>query len=294
MTVIDQRPLAPQTGVSDAVVPYLQWGPIVAGAFSAAALAFVLHSFAAAIGLAVASTAPTWRDSSAALWLLSGLYLILAALAAYGLGGYVAGRARTRQGVALTGDELETRDGGHGLLAWALATLLTALLIAVSAPVISKLAAPPAAPVTSVGSENILAYDLDRLFRGDRHAGDATDLSYARSEAGRILLTTSGHDGILADDRTYLVRLVAGRTGLPLPDAERRTDAVIASAKANISRARRSTVILAFMAGTAALLGAAAAWFAACVGGRHRDNQAAPSLMWTVRGPRITSVRAPS
>ena len=73
------------------VIP-VQWGPIVAGAIAAAALAIVLHGFAAAIGLAVSSTAPTWRDASIALVLLSGFYLILAALAAYGLGGYLAGR----------------------------------------------------------------------------------------------------------------------------------------------------------------------------------------------------------
>jgi hypothetical protein len=40
----------------------------------------VLHSFAVAIGLAVSSTAPTWRDASFALVALSGLYLVLSAL----------------------------------------------------------------------------------------------------------------------------------------------------------------------------------------------------------------------
>jgi hypothetical protein len=43
-------------------VPYVQWGPVIGGAVAAAALALVLHTFAGAIGLAVSSTAPTWRD----------------------------------------------------------------------------------------------------------------------------------------------------------------------------------------------------------------------------------------
>src|SRR4051812_44963349 len=43
---------------------YVQWGPVIAGAFTAAALATVLHAFAGAIGLAVSSAAPTWRDAS--------------------------------------------------------------------------------------------------------------------------------------------------------------------------------------------------------------------------------------
>jgi hypothetical protein len=41
----------------------------------------------------------------------------------------------------------------------------------------------------------------------------------------------------------------------------------------NISRARSSAVILAFMAGAAALLGAIAAWAAAVTAGRYRDGR---------------------
>ena len=92
---------------------------------------------AGAIGLAVSSTAPTWRDASIALWILSGVYLILVALASYGLGGYVAGLLREQfrtpadvaagsPTIAATStspvDEVEMGDGLHGLLVWALAT----------------------------------------------------------------------------------------------------------------------------------------------------------------------------
>src|SRR5437660_2055413 len=97
---------------------YPEWGPIVAGAIAGAALALVLHSFAIAIGLSVSSTAPTWRDASFALVLLSGLYMLLAALASYGFGGYVAARLRARlSGVPI--EEVEFRDGMHGIVVWA-------------------------------------------------------------------------------------------------------------------------------------------------------------------------------
>lgn len=271
---------------------YVQWSAVIAGSIAAAALAFVLHSFAAAIGLAVSSTAPTWRDASVGLWLLSGLYLIVVALAAYGLGGYIAGRMRPPFPGALA-DEVEAHDGAHGLLTWGLATLITGVLIGMLALAVPRLAAPsggPAGPATSVAGENIIAFDLDRLFRSDRRPADV-DMNYARAEAARILLTASSHSGVASDDRGYLVRLVAGRTGLAPPDAERRVDTAIASARDNIARARRSTVILAFMAGVAALLGAVAAWFAACAGGKHRDGEAAPSMNWTVRGPIVRPVR---
>jgi hypothetical protein len=106
-----------------------------------------------------------------------------------------------------------------------------------------------------------------------------------RAEAGRILLTASSHSGVAAEDRNYLVRLVSARTGLTQPEAERRVDATIGSAKENLARARRSSVILAFMAGAAALLGAAAAWFAAAIGGQHRDDTAYTGR-WNVLGRR--------
>src|SRR3954468_21764772 len=88
---------------------YIEWGPIIAGAVAAAALGLVLQAFAGALGLAISSTSPTWRDSSAALHLLSGLYLLLSAIAAFALGGYVAGRMRAP--VNSTADEMEFRDG---------------------------------------------------------------------------------------------------------------------------------------------------------------------------------------
>ena len=273
MTYTDTRavPLAERTTLG---LVGLQWTPVIAGAMAAAALAFVLHSFALAVGLSLTSTAPTWRDASFALVFLSGLYVVLAALAAYGFGGYVAARLRSRLAAA-PAEDLEFGDGMHGLIVWALATLLTGFLALAALQALPRLAAPAGAagPASSVGSENLIAYDLDRLFRGVR---PATDLSYIRAEAGRILLTTASHTGMPADDRAYLIRLVAATTGLPPADAERRVTEVAGNAKANIDRARRSAVLLGFMAGAAALLGAAAAWFAAAAGGRHREGLVAP------------------
>jgi hypothetical protein len=271
MTVLveDPRPAAYGSGVN--------WPAIIAGSLAAAALALVLHSFAAAIGLAVSSTAPTWRDASVGLWILSGIYLLLVALASYGLGGYVAGWVRSwSEGV---NDASDTTDGIHGLLAWAVATLITAIVVAATAIAASQLAAPPGGngPAASVGSENLIAYDIDRLFRNDGRA-PAGDNTRARAEAGRILLTASGHSGVNSEDRAYLIRLVAAQTALAAPEAERRVDATIVRARDNIRRARRSAVILAFMAGAAGLLGAAAAWFAAVAGAKHGSDPAITSI----------------
>ena len=107
---------------------YLSWTPVILGALVATALSSILLAFGATIGLGVTSTAPSWRDASAALALLSGIYLIIQAAAiSFGVGGYIAGRTRT---VAVAGDalEIEHSDGVHGLGAWALAVVLGAVL----------------------------------------------------------------------------------------------------------------------------------------------------------------------
>ena len=129
-------------------------------------------------------------------------------------------------------------------------------------------------------AEPLLSYELDRLFRAGRRAPNV-DLSAERAEAGRILLTTSSHSGVSTDDRAYLIQQVGALTGLPAGDAERRVDNALGNAKTAIQRSRRSTIILAFSVATAILLGAVAAWAAACAGGRHRDGAELPD--WMVR-----------
>jgi hypothetical protein len=265
---------------------YVEWGPVIAGALTAAAIAFVLHTFAAAIGLAVASPSPTWRDASAMLLVLSGLYLILVAIIAFGVGGYVAGRMRSSY--EATADEIEFRDGAHGLVTWAIAIVLTVAMTWAAAQSMTRLTAPSAGgagAAQSVAGENIIAFDLDRLFRTERRPQNV-DMAYTRSEAARILLTSAGHTGVTPDDRGYLVRLTAATTGLAPPDAEKRVEAIIGQARDNIRRARQASVILAFMAGAAALLGAAVAWFAACAGGGQRDGRHRYSMTWGLTGPR--------
>jgi hypothetical protein len=260
----------------DVAPRFLQWSPIVLGALAATALSFILVTFAAAVGLGVMSTAPTWRDASAALWILSGLYLIIQAVLSFGLGGYIAGRIRTSI-VATVADEGEHADGLHGLGVWALAVVMGALLAAL----IAGAALPRSSSGTAVqtgATEPLLSYELDRLYRAGRRPPN-TDLSSERAEAGRILLTASGRDGMSPDDRAHLIQQVSSTTGLAPADAERRVDSVIANSKIAITRSRRSTVILAFSVATAVLLGAVAAWAAACAGGRHRDGAPLPEWM---------------
>lgn len=247
----------------------LQWTPIVAGAFTACAVSLIMITFAATVGLGVSSTAPTWRDASVALWVLSGIYLVLQALISFGCGGYLAGRCRLPYDARII-EETEKRDGLHGIASWALAVVLGASLTAL---VTLNAGRPTSLTQPATGTEpSVLSYEIDHLFRSTRRPANL-DLAPLRAEASRILMTSSGHSGVSTDDRTYLIQLVTATTGLSGPDAERRVDTVIAASKAAISRTRASTVILAFSVATALLFGAAAAWAGAESGGRHRDGK---------------------
>jgi hypothetical protein len=264
---------------------HFQWSPIIVGAFTATAVSSIMVSFGASLGLGISSSAPTWRDASMALWVLSGLFLILQALISFGCGGYLTGRTS----VAVAGydhDEVERYDGLHGIAAWAVAVVLGALLaaaITIAANRPSALTTPPSATEPSA-----LSYEIDTLFRAARRPVNV-DLAPQRAEAGRILLTSSSYNGVTTEDRAYLGQLVTATTGLSPADADKRVDTVIGDSRKAISRARASGIILAFSIAAALLLGAVAAWAGAAAGGRHRDGM--PLSGWMLHANRLGARR---
>lgn len=252
---------------------YIHWGPVVAGALVAAAVSFVLMTFASAVGLMIASPSPTWRDTSVWLAILSGVWIIVVTVGAFALGGYLAGRVRSSW--RASPDEVEFRDGAHGLLVWALGVVLGAALLWATASTLTAVNSATSSPRETAGAPG-LAYELDRLFRSERRLEPvAADV---RAEASRILMKGIGRQELPSEDRTHLNRVVAGATGLPAADAERRVIQVLAEARNSTSQARRTAVILGFAAAAALAAAAAAAWFAAGIGGKHRDDEFAPPL----------------
>jgi hypothetical protein len=283
MTTIDGT-LAPETTVRSS---YIQWSAVFAGAIIAAAVSSVLLAFASAAGFSLFSTAPTWRDASFALFLLAGLLALLIALLAFGLGGYVAGRVRNRAVVTTAVEELNFRDGLHGLLSWGVAIILAGVVALAAAHAAAPAVAPSggaAGASTSIGGENLLAYEVDKLFRTTKPVA-AADMEYSRAEASRILLKTSGHEGVSDDDRVYLTDLVASRTGASDDEAATRVDQAIANSDQALSNARKAAVLEAFMTAAALLAGAAAAWYAAHTGGHDRERDVAP--WWSIRRRRL-------
>src|SRR5947199_10188862 len=134
---------------------YIHWGPVIAGAVLAAAIWSVLMAFASAVGLMIASPSPTWRDTSVWLAILSGFWIIVVTVGAYALGGYLAGRVRSTWRAAA--DEVEFRDGAHGLLVWALGVVLSVALLWATAAAYSAANHATVSPRESAGAPGFLA-----------------------------------------------------------------------------------------------------------------------------------------
>jgi hypothetical protein len=224
---------------------------------------------ASAVGLMVASPSPTWRDTSAWLAILSGFWIVIVGVGSFTLGGYIAGRVRSTWKASK--DEIEFRDGAHGLLVWAIGVLLGALLLATSAYTFAagSVAAPPR---DTAGAPSFLAYELDRLFRPDTAGPDL------RAAAGRIVMRGLGRTELPAEDRAQLISMASTVSGLPAPDADRRVTQILTDARAAASQARKSSVILGFCLAAGLAAAAAAAWFAAGIGGKHRDEEFSPPI----------------
>lgn len=116
---------------SSATGSYLEWGPVFGGAAVALAITMLLTQFGAGIGLTAAADATL--EGGGASWnpLIAGLWLVLVALASASAGGYLAGRMRTRAYDA-TEDEVEFRDGVHGLVVWAVSGVVAMFAVSVA------------------------------------------------------------------------------------------------------------------------------------------------------------------
>ena len=256
--------------------PAVSWGAIIAGALSAAALSFVLLAIGAAFGLSVTSpwdfTARNAGEAAAAIGIGTAIFLIVVHALASGVGGYLAGRLRSKL-IGLRGDETYFRDTAHGLVVWAVSALTTILMIAFLAFAAARgtvavgaatlgaagqaagAAAPALMDETGRGEDNI-AYFIDTLFRPAAGAPAATGTEGQAPTGGaatapmtlpepraqgdvRIEREEIGRivrvalDGeISAEDRTYVAQIVARETGMPQAEAEQRVDQMIERAKA--------------------------------------------------------------
>lgn len=258
----------------------VSWGAVIGGAFVAAALYLILLALGAGFGLSAISP---WSDVGATATtagVIAIAWLVITEIIASAFGGYLTGRLRTKW-TLVHSDEVFFRDTANGFLAWAVAFVVSAAFLATAATVMAGGSAAMAGGSERVraasanATENALAdpnmYFVDALFRSGRVGGDTSDAA-AKAEADRILARGLAEKQIPSADQSYLVMLVAARTGISPPEAERRVSDVITQARQAEDTVRKATAHFLLWLFLSLLMGALSASFAATIGGRQRDH----------------------
>jgi len=276
-TAAADRPLeSPVSGTS--------WPAIFAGALAAAATTLILVALGSGFGLASVSPWPHSGASATTFTVMTAIWLIVVQWLSSLMGGYLAGRLRTKW-VGLHTHEVFFRDTANGFVAWALATVVGAgaLTSAVgsasetAAQAVSSTAAHIGGAATTSLSDSVAPYDVDRLLRSS-DPGKDTSNAQLTAEVTRILTKGLGSGDVAAADRDYLSKLVATRTGISETDARKRVNDVIEEEKAAelkarqaADEARKAIATTSIFMALSMLVGAFIASAAAALGGRLRD-----------------------
>ena len=253
------------------------WPAIFGGAFAAVATTLVLVVLGTGLGLA--SVSPfTENPSLTSLTIITVSWMIIVQWLSSAIGGYLAGRLRTKSTVVHT-DEVFFRDTAHGFLTWVIATLFVALFMASTLTLAAggTLAAQDDQEQSIAAANSHNQYTLDSLFRSDRQK--SPNAGEVRIETARILNNGLMGDQFPDNDRAYLTYIVSREAGVGPTEASARVNRVISEAqttRANELRAaeqaRKVSSSLSVFTALSMVIGAFIASVAAAYGGRLRDS----------------------
>jgi hypothetical protein len=262
---------------------YVDWPAIIGGAALAAAISVVLLTFGSALGLSMTSP---YEGEGAGVWGLSlaaGLWLLWVQISSFMAGAYLTGRLR-RRAYDATEHESDIRDGAHGLLVWAVSILVGSVIAFSTVGAVTRTAADAvgtvaAGAVSAAGdaaSNPVVAGYVDRVFRSENGQPVPPE---TRQEIARIFANSAVNGEFAEADRAYVAGVVARSTGQTPEEARAAVDETIATAEqaAQAARdaaetARKTALILAFITAASLLVSGVAAYYAAGIGGRHRDE----------------------
>ncbi len=264
----------PYAGPVAAPLSAVSWGAVLAGAAAAAALSLILLILGAGLGLSSFSPWTGLGVSATTFGVSAIVWLVVTQLAASGLGGYLAGRLRTRW-ADLQADEVYFRDTAHGLLAWAVASLITAAALTTTIGALlgqGNRAAAPVPDAVSVGQGRAVdGYYIDALFRPEPAQPQPAVFVRPDGEVARVMAKGLSEGALLDEDVRYLGQLVSQRTGLAPPAAEKRVTDTFERAKTAAAKATKAAAHASLWMFISLLAGAFVASWLATYGGRRRD-----------------------
>ena len=273
-------------------VSAISWGAIIGGAFAIVSISLILLALGAGLGFASVSPWSNTGPSATTFTVAAAIWLLVVQWLSAAFGGYLTGRLRTKW-VSVPSDEVYFRDTAHGFLAWAVAAVITAAVLASAtssliggAARLAGTAAGSAAQGTTANATapfgsavlDPTAYLVNELFRNDHPEANGNP-QVARAEAAPIIARGLAEGSMPAADKAYLTQLAAAHTGLSQPDAARRIDdvdaqvtAVWVKAHQAADQARKAASYLSFFTAFAMVVGAFIAAVAATVAGHRRDQ----------------------
>jgi hypothetical protein len=260
-------PAAPRTPSQSAV----SWAAIGAGAFVMAAVSLVLVSLGSGLGFAATSPWPSAGISGMTLAVSAAIWLILTQWLSASVGGYIAGRLRSRW-VGTHTHEVFFRDTAHGFITWSVASVVVAATLSTGG--LSSLGTATRA----ASGDNM--YSIDRLLRPDASAPSAAaSTADPKPEVSRIIANALSRGTVDDSDRAYLVQLVMARTGVAQDEANKRVDDMMTriteaqtKAKQAADTARKEAAQAAIYLALSLAVGAFIASISAALGGRLRDE----------------------
>ena len=242
---------------------------MIAGAFGTAALSLMLLALGTGVGLSSVSPWANTGASAAAVTWAAIVWIVVMQVISSGVGGYLAGRLRTRWRNVHT-HEVFFRDTAHGFLAWAVALVITAGLLTTAATSIGGGAVQGGASAMTQAAESTNAYWADRMLRANSPRAGVGPT--ARTEIGTVLASALKDGAMAPDDRSHLATVIATRTGLTEAEAQSRVDETYARAQRTADAARKAVAHSMYWAFLALLVGAFSASCAATIGGKRRDG----------------------
>ena len=117
----------------------VEWASIFGGALAAFGVTLILLTLGPGLGLTTVSPSSFTNPSPTTFGTVAAIWLVVTQWLSSAFGGYLTGRLRTKW-VGIRTDEVLFRDTAHGLLAWALATLLIAALVTVGSAATASMA----------------------------------------------------------------------------------------------------------------------------------------------------------
>jgi hypothetical protein len=271
---VDSRRVAHNAGSDEANSSGVSWSAVLAGGFVTAALSLILLALGTGLGFASVSVWSGVGASASAIGTAAIFWFILIQILSASMGGYLAGRLRTKW-TGIHTDEVYFRDTAHGFLAWSVALVVTAAFLASAATSLMGSAPDKSNAATASqgqGSEaGPNAYFIDSLFRTDGSKTEIENASVTRE--AEIIFTTSLKQGDLsATDKNYLDQLVMSRTGVSQSEADKRVNDAFSSAKSSAEAARKAIAHSLLWTFIALLVGAFCASLSGTIGGRRRDH----------------------